>query len=1222
MKDYILLIDNKNTNIDLYHRIFPAIHRDYLIANNKEEMLEKLNNNNIVLILIDHEVPDMQGYKIIKFLRSFIQFQDIPVILLSDVYITDLHQRDDFDQGTIDYALKPLIPEVIERKIKNYIELFTHRRSKKRSMDSVEETLSKLIRNENLVLNSANDILQNVMSLHSIEQAARYIVDTCLVVGHCNYSALFENENGNYRLVSKTVSGIFTDISEKSISKIVISKGSKLLDNGQIHILSKNDIIKQTSDNGLLDYKSFLVVPLLYEETVFGFMFLIKKNEEFCEIDVENFEVLSSTIVNILTRKKMEFELESYKQNLERKVNERTRELKLKNRQLNIEKREKLSAINILNATPIVAFRWKNVEGLPIEYVSDNIVDVTGYTVSELLNGKVTIFDMVYPDDFKRVNDEVKEFSKIRNRAYFQHKPYRVVVKDGSTLWVDERLIIIRDKNGSITHFQGVMLDITKKVKADTEMVRLNTAISQLSSSVVITDINGDIVYINPYFTAITGYTEEEVIGKNPRILKSEYTSPEEYKELWDTISSGKTWRGEFINIKKDGTEFWESSIIAPVLDNSGNIINYVALKKDVTDQKRIERQLKSRTKSLRESEELFRTLSDASFESIFISEDGICLLQNNTAEQMFGYTLEEAALKPIECWVVPEDRDLVRNRVMGKMTDSYTITGLRKNGTTFPCEIKARNSYYHGKKVRISSFSDISVRVQAEKRLVESERQYRSFIRDNHSVILAVDAYSGNVVDANKACCTFYGYAFQDMLSKSIFDLTTLSNEMVWNSLKEIRDGNKNYFVSKHHLSNGDQCDVEIYAGKVRYANKEVILCIVHDLTEKVRIQKELVIAKQRAEESDRLKTSFLANMSHEIRTPMNAIIGFSQLLGLPGIPEEEKSSFIETINNSGNQLLSLIDDIISISQIEAGIIEVHHKEVDIEKLLATVFKYFILVANEKKIEFYYSNKLPKTLKTVISDSHRLQQVMINLISNAFKFTKEGKVEFGCVLKGKEIEFYVQDTGIGINKKDSKMIFERFMQVDHGIEYIYGGTGIGLSISKAIIEKLEGNIYLVDKKPPGAEFRFAIPLILSKKDDAKKTKCSKRTIDKIDLKGVTVLIAEDEDYNFELVDIFVRNAGAKSIRAFDGKEAIEIIKNNKEIDVVLMDIKMPHISGLNATKEIRKLGFDIPIIAQTAYAQTGDRESFINAGCNDYIAKPIQCNELLNMISNLVFVK
>lgn len=1218
MKNYILLIDNKNTNIELYHRVFPAIYKDYLIAHNNKEALELLNENNIAVILIDSDVPEMHELGIIRTIREEKKWVNIPIILLSDHYLRELYINGEADYGTIDYVLKPIIPEIVEKKVRNYVELFSYRKIRQNNIESAEQTLTKIIKNENLVLNSANDILENVMSLHTIEQAAKYIIDTCVVVGDSSMGVVYDVVDNNVNVLSQKKVAFDFD-NESIINDILLKNWEKIITDKSIRIYSNEEFGKKFNVIVPVGISSWLIIPLYYENKIFGLLTLVKKSGQFNDDDVENFEVLSSTIVSVLSRKKIELELQNYKDNLEKKVHERTKELKFKNRQLKIEQREKISAINILNATPIIAFRWKNEPGLPIEYVSDNLEVVTGYSASDLLNGKYTIKDLVHSDDYDRVQNEIRQFSKIRDRAYFRHSPYRVTKKNGSIIWVDERVILLRNEEGVITHFQGVMFDITHNVKSEEEMKRLSTAIDQLASSVLITDIKGNTVYCNPYFTKITGYSFDEIQGKNPRILKSGYTTDEEYEDLWNRISNGKAWKGEFLNIKKDGTEYWEFAVIAPVFDDKGTIINYVALKKDITQQKKIERQLVAKTESLRESEELFRTLSDASFESIFICKDGLCLMQNNTAELMFGYNLEEAALKSMDNWIVPADREKFLKNMNDRNVDSFEVIALRKDGTTFPCEIKARNSDYHGKAVRISSFSDISRRVEAQKQLVESETQYRSFVRDNHSVIIAIDPFNGNIVDSNNASCYFYGYSFEEMLNMSIADISTLNNDEIKEALYQLRNGIKNYFISEHRLSNGNLCDVEIYAGRIRYGNEQVVLCIIHDITDKIRIQKELEIAKQRAEESDKLKTSFLANMSHEIRTPMNAILGFSQLLNMEGLKPQEVSSYVETVNNSGKQLLSLIDDIISISQIEAGIVEVHCKTIEIKTLLVTVYKYFVLTAKDKKLEFKYNNELPPELTSIDTDSHRIQQVLINLLSNAFKFTKEGKVEFGCRLNEGMIEFYVRDTGIGICSKDRDMIFERFMQVDHGHEHLYGGTGIGLSISKAIIEKLNGKIYVVDKNPPGTEFRFTLPVNKAATELVLSDVGSEKNTSGYSLKGVKILIAEDEEYNYELIDIFIKNAGAKSLHAVNGKEAVELCKLHKDIGIVLMDIKMPVMNGIDAAVEIRKTGNNVPILAQTAYAQIGDKEKMLQAGCNDYISKPIQYDVLVEKISELI---
>jgi len=770
-------------------------------------------------------------------------------------------------------------------------------------------------------------------------------------------------------------------------------------------------------------------------------------------------------------------------------VNERTHELKLKNKQLLIEKKERKAAINIINASPVIAFRWANTEGLPLQYVSENVKGISGYTVNELLSGKVTIFDIVHKDDIERVKEELVNFSKEKDTTTFAHKPYRIHKKNGDIIWVDERIIIIRSSKGYITHFQGIIIDITEMKKAEAEMQKLNTAFEQTSSSIIITDIQGNIEYVNPYFCKLTGYSEEEAIGKNPRILKSGDTCTLEYLKLWSTISSGKTWSGEFLNIKKNGEKYWESAIIAPVFDDNKKIINYIGLKQDITKT------------------------------------------------------------------------------------------------------------------------------VIAQKELEESEKRYRSLIQDNHSVMMVVDIKTKKVIEANNACCSFYGYSREEMLKLNVSQINTLSIDEIEIKIQNAVSNKENRFEFKHKLANGDFTDVEVYTGIVKYGNTDALLSVIHDITDKIKTANELIIAKEKAIESDRLKTAFLANMSHEIRTPMNAILGFSQLLALPDISQDDTTSYVDTITNSGKQLLSLIDDIISISQIEAGIIDVFLKNTPIEKLLKTTYKLFLITARKTNILFSYKNELEDEDRTIYSDSRRIQQVLINLISNAFKFTDEGSIEFGCRKNNSNIEFYVSDTGIGITKEDQKIIFDRFMQVDHGSDVLYGGTGIGLSISKAIVEKLGGKIWVNSKQKKGTTFCFSIPII---KQQEKVTKIAINT-EAPNLEGKVILVAEDEDNNYELINILLSKAGAKVIRAKNGNEAVAIFKKTKNLDLIFMDIKMPSIDGLDATMKIRKYSKTIPIIAQTAYAQTGDRSTAINAGCNDYITKPILKNVLFDILRKYI---
>jgi PAS domain S-box-containing protein len=1220
MTNRVLLVDDNPSNLLVFEEILSGINICCIKANSAHEAISILSSDEVDLILLDVQMPEVDGFDTLIEIRKNDKWKYIPVILISAVYKTDLYQVKGLELGAIDFIIKPVVKELLVAKVLTFLELYKYRKQQDQKLANMSSKLemTEIIENENLILNAANSIFQNINKATSELSEAEFILKTLQNLTDSKYGFLGEfTENNGIRPVS---SYELPTESEKLCTDSLV----KLL-NGFINRLDLTNIIESRTSivcnrdeyhEDLLDLKSFstyLAVPIINKDELNGILLLANKPIGYDKKDIENIEILSAVIGEAFFRKKIEQELDLYKQDLRKMVEDRTRELKIKNKQLIEEKKERKAATDILNSSPAVAFRWKNIYDTSIDYVSENVKEISGYSVDEIINNKVGIISLVHPEDIERVTSEVIGFIKDKNRINFAHKPFRILKKNGDVMWADERIVLTRDKTGFVTDFKGIILDISDKINAENEMHKLSTAIEQIATSVIITDTDGNIEYVNPYFSEITGYSEKEVNGKSPNFLKSGNTSDHEYKLLWNTISSGKTWYGEFLNIKKNGDTFWESAVIAPVVNNNGKIINYIALKQDISQQKKTEDELEARTNSLLESQDLFKTLSEASFESIFLSEEGLCITQNKTAEKMFGYTIEEAIGKPGTEWIVQEDRDIVTENMLRGYSKSYIVRALRKDGTTFPCEIKGSMSTFKGKPVRITSLSDISVRVDAQKKLIESEKRYRSLLEDNLSIIMLFNPKTGVIVEVNNACCNFYGYTRDEMLKMKIFDINILSKREVDKEISKALSGNQNYFVFKHILSDEKIKDVEIYAGKVIFGKNEMILSVIHDITEKVRNSKELIISKEKAEESDRLKTAFLANMSHEIRTPMNAILGFSQLLGMPGLEKEQVSNYVETITNSGKQLLGLIDDIISISQIEAGIIDINYENTSINYLLKSVYKLFTLLADQKGINFRFENKLPDNFVSISTDPRRIQQVLINLLNNAFKFTTKGTIRFGCSLVDNNVEFFISDTGIGINESDEKIIFERFMQVHKSNDVIYGGTGIGLSISQAIVDKLGGKIWVERKEEEGAEFRFTITAV---KQYQEVNDENKDIITQIpDFKNKTILVAEDEEYNFQLLEILLSQTGAGIIKARNGIEAVKVFNKNDNIDIILMDIKMPLKNGIDATIEIRKTNKVIPIIAQTAYAQVGDKDRIIEAGCNDYIAKPIQRDDLYEIL-------
>jgi signal transduction histidine kinase/CheY-like chemotaxis protein/ligand-binding sensor domain-containing protein len=385
----------------------------------------------------------------------------------------------------------------------------------------------------------------------------------------------------------------------------------------------------------------------------------------------------------------------------------------------------------------------------------------------------------------------------------------------------------------------------------------------------------------------------------------------------------------------------------------------------------------------------------------------------------------------------------------------------------------------------------------------------------------------------------------------------------------------------------------------------------------------KDLEIAKEKAEQSDKLKSAFLANMSHEIRTPMNAIIGFSHLLNDKGINDQNKSEIISHIIHNSDTLLSLIDDIIDLSKIEASQLEINQKECKINVILEELFKTFSEKKKnikKEKIQLILKPEVKNLNFTILTDPLRVLQVLTNLIDNALKFTETGLIEFGYTIeemdRNSKIIFYVKDTGIGLSGKDQEIIFKRFTKLENDRKKLYRGAGLGLSICKNISSLLNGNIWLESELNKGSCFYFSIPFIniLESKEES----TLKEINETFDWTNKTILIAEDEESNYQFLEMLLVKTNVNLLRANDGIEAIQLFKDNK-VDLILMDIKMPNMDGIEATKEIRKVDSEIPIIIQSAFAMENDEIVSLKAGCNDYISKPIKKDILLKKANKLL---
>jgi len=392
-------------------------------------------------------------------------------------------------------------------------------------------------------------------------------------------------------------------------------------------------------------------------------------------------------------------------------------------------------------------------------------------------------------------------------------------------------------------------------------------------------------------------------------------------------------------------------------------------------------------------------------------------------------------------------------------------------------------------------------------------------------------------------------------------------------------------------------------------------IIAISRDVTEMEETRQRLLMAKDKAEESDRLKTAFLANMSHEIRTPMNAIIGFSDLLSDDDITHEEKADFVEKIKLSGENLMNLINDIIDIAKIEAGQLKIIESPCNIDSVMSDLLGTFTEIRNQQKkqaVDLILNIKHAEKEIITVTDQLRLQQVITNLIGNALKFTENGRIEFGFDIEDGFLKFFVKDTGIGIPESKQEILFQRFTQVDASTTRKFGGTGLGLAISKNIVELLGGTIWMESTPGIGSTFYFTIPY----KPSDKVNSINKSPAADYDWSEHTIMVAEDIDENYMLIEAAFRRTGVKMVHARDGLAAVNEAKSNDNISLILMDIQLPVMTGYEAIHNILLIKPEIPIISYTAYALPNEREKSLEAGCVDYVTKPMKAEFLLPLVN------
>lgn len=627
-------------------------------------------------------------------------------------------------------------------------------------------------------------------------------------------------------------------------------------------------------------------------------------------------------------------------------------------------------------------------------------------------------------------------------------------------------------------------------------------------------------------------------------------------------------------------------------------------------------------------------THSEIRYRRLFESaKDGILILDAKTGKivdvnpfliDLLGYTKKEFIKKSI--WEIGTFQDIYENKEKFQELQQQEYVRyddlplVTSDGHKIHVEFVSNVYLADNIKVIQCNIRDITERANAQ-----IEIKFQADLLNNVGQAIIATDLMGNVTYWNHAAEIIYGWRASEALGQNIIHLTPSSQSVNQATviLKLLRDGKT--WAGEFDVKRKDGSsfpafvtDTPILDSK---GNLSGIIGISSDITERNNAQMELLRAKERAEESDRLKTSFLHNISHEIRTPMNAIMGFSSFLDDPELTPENSKEYVQIIIKSSDQLLAIIDDIIRIASIEAGQVKIQENEININLLCKLIKEQFSPKLREKGVTMLLRTDFSDEESIISTDSTKLTQILTNLLGNALKFTQQGYINFGYKRKGKQLEFFVEDSGKGIPQNMQKLIFNRFSQVETADSRNLGGSGLGLSISKAYAEMLGGKIWVTSQLGKGTTFYFTIQY---KKKKSKKFH-SNLPVKESDLNlllSKTILAVEDEETNYLLLKKILSESGIKLIRARNGIEAVELSKSNPYIDLVLMDIKMPEMDGYEATAKIKEIRPDLPVIAQTAYITEADRKRAIACGCSDFITKPIVKKLLISKICNQLIIR
>lgn len=870
-----------------------------------------------------------------------------------------------------------------------------------------------------------------------------------------------------------------------------------------------------------------------------------------------------------------------------------------------------------------------------IVYMNPAAERITGWQATESIGRKFgDIFRIINADTGFCVQSPVKSvLEEIKTTGLKNHTA--LITREGSQLYVSAACSPVRDDDGNVKGVVAAFRDINLIKQAEDELRRNNDHYRELFENfpamIWRCDANRQAVYYNKQWLDYTGKTLEEEIS-TPWPGKMHPEDKDRCREIWfENFKLQKPFELDYRLKRHDGTYHWINDRRGPVFDLSGNFAGYIGFCTDITDRKKAEH-------ALRNSEEKFRNIFNNASDTIIIQEiqegglPGRIIEVNETACEVWGYSKEEFLGLNVMDLNAGDNYDRYEH-LGSKLNEMGSITfaekGITKKGSLLDVEIDAHIIALNGRKVMLAVVRDITNRRQAELQILESQQRYQALFMNmgkafaDHRLIM--DEH-GNLADleflqVNDAYEKYFGHKKEELLNKKyseVFSKKSIDKMLQW-VYKVVTTGQSETIEAFFSDITGRWYSISAYSPE-----KYHLAAIFTDIHERKVAELELSKAKEQAEAANKAKSEFLANMSHEIRTPINGIVGMIDLTLLTGLNDEQREN-LQLAKSCSGTLLNVINDILDFSKMEAGKLVIRNIDFNIKKLIVETVRAHSVRAGNKGIELAYmfSSNIPEYQS---GDPDRLQQILNNLISNAVKFTDKGEITVGAKMTDvpggyAEILFSVSDTGIGISEENTKRLFQSFSQIDGSFTRKFGGAGLGLVISKQLVEKMGGRIWVESQEGRGSTFYFTIKF---KKGNKPAVKQPLYTVSVKSFNTLKILLAEDDKVNRTVLSRMLEKRGHSVDLAENGLEALAAFES-KKYDVILMDIQMPGMDGIEATGRIREregLSVHTPVIALTAFALQGDREKFLALGMDEYISKPVKMDELFSTIDKVFEVR